>query len=115
MSHKRGRPFAIINFIGLPFCSSRDLRLHIVIQILYNHSAAAFQCVFAIASIRDEMFQCSEEKRTEPPFLPIGMHIPAILDQVGEKALRQILRLLAGVSFFAQENVQRAPINFAQF
>jgi hypothetical protein len=77
------------------------LRLHIAIQILYNPSPASFQCVFALSSIRDEMFQCNEEKRTESPFLWIGVRIPAILDQVGEKALRQILRILASISSFA--------------
>jgi hypothetical protein len=61
------------------------------------------------------MFQCAEEKRTEPPFLRIGVRISAILDQVGEKALRQILRILASVSLFAQENVHWAPIKLAQF
>jgi hypothetical protein len=64
--------------------------------------------VFAIASIRDEIFQCSEQKSTKPPLLPIGVPITTGLDQVDEKALRQILRILASISFFAQENVQRA-------
>jgi hypothetical protein len=57
--------------------------------------------VFAIPSIRDEVFQCSEEKRAESTFRAICVRIPAILDQMGEKALRQILRILASVSLFA--------------
>jgi len=53
--------------------------------------------VFAIPGIRDEMFECNEEKRAESPFVRISVRIPAILDQMGEKALRQILRILASV------------------
>jgi hypothetical protein len=68
-----------------------------------------------IASICDEMFQCGQEKSTEPPFLPIGVRMTPVLDQVGEKALRQILRILVSVTFLAQENVEWAPINLAQF
>jgi hypothetical protein len=91
------------------------LRLRIVIQILWNHSPASFQRVFAIPSIRDEMFQCSEEKRAESPFLGIGARIPVILDQMGEKSLRQILRILVSVLSLAQKKVHWAPINLAQF
>jgi hypothetical protein len=61
------------------------------------------------------MFQCDEEKRTESPFFRIGVRIPAILNQVGEEGLRQILPILASVSLFAQENVHWAPVNLAQF
>ena len=115
LAHKGRRPFAIINFVGLPFRRSRDLRLCLVIQLLWNYPPPAFQRVFAIASICDEMFQRSEQKSTELPFLWIGARITAFLDQVGEKALRQVLRILASVSFIAQENVERAPIGLAQF
>jgi hypothetical protein len=31
LSHKRRRPFTIINFIGLPFRSLRDLRLRLLV------------------------------------------------------------------------------------
>lgn len=68
-----------------------------------------------IARVSDEIFERAEEKRTEPPFLAIGVRITAVFDQVGKKALRQILRILASISLFAQENVQRPPINLAQF
>jgi hypothetical protein len=71
--------------------------------------------VFMIARVGDEIFERNKEKRTEPPLLAIGVRITAVFDQVGKKALRQILRILASISLFAQEKVQRTPINLAQF
>ena len=112
------RPLTVINFIGLPFRSSGDLRFGfgdgVIAQVLENYSAAAFQCPSAIASVRDEMFQCAEQKRTEPPFLPIGVCICAALDQMSEKALGKVLRILRPISSLAQESVQWTPINSAQ-
>src|SRR4029453_3982385 len=66
-------------------------------------------------SVRDEIFECSKEKGTEPPFLPIGARIAATLDQVGKKTLGSIRRVLTSISFSAQETVHRTPINPAQF
>ena len=43
---------------------------------------------------------------TKPPFLPNRVRVGAALDEVGEKALGQILRLLRSMSLFAQEGVQ---------
>jgi hypothetical protein len=34
----------------------------------------------ARATNRDEIFQCTEQKSTKPPFLPIGVRITAVLD-----------------------------------
>jgi len=85
LSNKARGPFAIIDFVGIPFRCSCDLRLRVIIQLYQNNSPAAFQRVLAIASIRDEIFQSSEEKSTESPFLAIGVRITAGLDQVSEK------------------------------
>jgi hypothetical protein len=44
------------------------------------------------------MFQRAEEKRTEPPLLAVGARVCASLDQVSEKALDQIPRILWATS-----------------
>jgi hypothetical protein len=51
--------------------------------------------------IGGEMFQCAEEKRTEPSLLAIGANVCASLDQVSEKALDQIARVLGATSLSA--------------
>jgi hypothetical protein len=51
--------------------------------------------------IGDEMFQCAEEKRTEPSLLAVGARVCASLDQVSEKALDQISRILCAASLSA--------------
>ena len=77
-------------------------------------SAAAFERSLAVGSVRKEIFHGSEQKRTEPAFLPIDASVDFVLDQVGEKALREILRIVHGVSAAAHETVKRRPIVLAK-
>jgi hypothetical protein len=51
--------------------------------------------------IGGEMFQCAEEKRTEPSLLAVGAGVCTSLDQVSEKALDQISRILWATSLSA--------------
>src|SRR5262249_18411264 len=61
------------------------------------------------------MFQRAEKERTKTSFFPIGARVGAVIDQVCEKTLGQILRVLRSISLLAQESVQWAPVNLAQF
>jgi hypothetical protein len=47
------------------------------------------------------MFQCAEEKRTEPSFLAVGAGVCTRLDQISEKALDQIARIVWATSLSA--------------
>jgi hypothetical protein len=54
-----------------------------------------------IVHIGYEMFQCAEEKRTEPSLLAVGPRVRTRLDQISEKALDQIARILWATSLSA--------------
>src|SRR5262245_18656200 len=119
LPQKQCCPLTVVEFLCLPFCCSRDLGFRLcsrfIIQVLENHSAAAFQRPSVIAHVRDEMLQCTKQKGTKPSFLAIGAGICTSLDQVSEKPLGQIPRILWAISLSAQEGIKRAPINLAQF
>src|ERR1043166_5171740 len=85
------------------------------VQLHQQGTAAAFLCAVTVTRVRQEMFQRAEKKRTKAPLLSIGARIGAGLDQMGEKPLSQILRILRSISLSSQEGVQRAPIDLAQF
>jgi hypothetical protein len=72
-----------------------------IVQVLNNHSAAAFQSASVIAYIGDEVFQRPEEKGTEPSLLAIGASVCTSLDEISEKALDEIPRVLCAVSVSA--------------
>src|SRR5204862_3027775 len=105
LPQKQRCPLTVIDFLSLPFCCARNLRLHVcrgfIVQVLENYSAATFQSPSMIAHIRNEMFQCAEQKGTKPSLLPVGAGICTTLDQVSEKALGQIPRVLSVISLFA--------------
>src|SRR4249919_641238 len=117
LPQKQGCPFTIVDFLRLPLCCSRDLRLRLcgslIVQVRKDHTAAAFQSSSTIVHVGGEMFQCAEEKRTEPSFLAVGARVCTSLDEVSEKALDQILCILGVTSLSAQEGIQRTPINLA--
>ena len=79
-----------------------------------NLSAAAFERPSALGSMRKEIFHGSKQKRTEPALLPIDASVYFVFDQVSEKALRQILRIVHGVSASAHETIKRYPIYLAK-
>src|SRR5438552_15397554 len=96
---QQGRgPLAVGNSVRLPFRCSRDLRLClgecVLIQVLRQNSTAALQRMFAIASVRDEMFQPAEKKRAKPAFLAIGVRVGSGLDLVREQSWGEVLRVL---------------------
>ncbi len=105
LPQKQGCPLTIVDFLRLPFRCSRNLRLRLcgslIVQARKDHSAAAFQSASTIVHIGGEMFQCAEEKRTEPSFLAVGARVCTSLDQVSEKALDQIPRILWATSLSA--------------
>jgi len=77
-------------------------------------SAAAFERPFAVGSVRKKIFQGSKQKRTEPALLPIDASVYLVFDQVREKALRQILRIMHGVTAAAHETIKRRPVRLAK-
>jgi hypothetical protein len=58
----------------------------LIVQARKDHAAAAFQSPSMIVHIGDEMFQCAEEKRTEPSLFAVGARVRTSLDQISEKA-----------------------------
>jgi hypothetical protein len=70
----------------------------LIVQVRKDHTAATFQCAPTIVHIGGEMFQCAEEKRTEPSFLAVGARVRTSLDEVSEKALDQIPGILCATS-----------------
>ena len=105
LPQKQGCPLTIVDFLRLPFRCSRNLRLRLcgslIVQARKDHAAAAFQSPSTIVHIGGEMFQCAEEKRTEPSFLAVGARVRTSLDEVSEKALDQIPRILWATSLSA--------------
>src|SRR6476646_8679535 len=77
-------------------------------------SATPLERSLVVGSVCDEIFCGSEQKPTEPAFLPIDAGIDFVLDQMGKKALREILGIMHGVSTAAHETVKRCPIVLAK-
>src|SRR6476646_9148819 len=86
LPQKQGCPLTIVDFLRLPLRCSRNLRLRLcgslIVQARKDHAAAAFQSPSAIMHIGGEMFECAEEKGTEPSLLTVGAGICTSLDQV---------------------------------
>src|SRR4029453_17074187 len=105
LPQKQGCPLTIVDFLRLPLCCSRNLRLRfcgrLIVQALKNQAAAAFQSSSTITRISDVMFQRTEEKRTKPPLLAVGTRVRASLDEISEKALDQVPRVLGATSLSA--------------
>jgi len=102
LPQKQRCPLTIVDFLRLPFRCSCNLRLHLcgglIIQVRQDHTAAAFQSPSTIVHIGGEVFQCAEEEGTEPSLLAVGARVRPSLDQIGEKALDQIPRILWATS-----------------
>src|SRR5262249_45372629 len=77
-------------------------------------ATAALQRSVAVGSVYEEVFDRSEQKPTEPAFLPVDPGVNSVLDQVGEKTLCEILCVMHGVSSTAHETVKGCPINLAK-
>ena len=77
-------------------------------------SATALERLLAVGKVREEIFQRGKKKRSKPAFLPIDTFVDFVFDQVGEKALREILRIVHAVSAATHETVQRRPVSLAK-
>src|SRR5262245_10855386 len=119
LPQKQGCPLTVIDFLRLPLRFSRNLGLRLgsslIVQVPQDHAAAAFQGPSTIVHVSSVVFQRAQQKRTEPPLLPIGARVRTSLDQISEKALDQIPRILCATSLSTQEGIQRSPVSLAKF
>ena len=67
-----------------------------------------------VVRIREQILQGGEEERAELPLLPIDPRVDFVLDQVGEKALGEVLRIVDRIAPAAHESVERRPISLAK-
>ena len=72
-----------------------------LIQLHRQETAAALLRAVIVTRVRQKVFQGAEEKRTEPSFLSIRARVGTGLDEVSEKALGQILRIVRPISLSA--------------
>src|SRR6266436_6816629 len=113
------RPTAIEDLI-LRVCGSvileKGFRLFdlLFMQRQKTLSATALQRPFPIRSVCKEIFQGGKQKRAEPAFPLIDAFVDLVLEEVSEKALRQILRIVHRVSAAAHKTVKRRPIGLAK-
>ncbi len=84
------------------------------VEWLEQFSAAALEGVRPVMLVGYEMFQGAEEEGTEPAFFLLRPGVGAALDEVGKKALGQILRVGRGMAASAQKKIKRTPINAAE-
>ena len=77
-------------------------------------AATTLERSFAVGSVREEIFQRGEQKRTEPALLRINTGVDFMFDQISEKALREILRIMDGITAAAHKTVKRRPIDLAK-
>src|SRR5262245_49841380 len=65
--------------------------------------------------IDGEILQGRQKERAKPPASRVGLRERSFLEQVGEKRLGKILRVLSLVSTASQVRVQGIPVRFTQF
>jgi len=78
-----------------------------------NSSPATFQRLLAVPLIGKEMFDRSQQERTEPATVAVGIFEVVLLDQPGEKLLCQVLGFVRIVTVSANERVHRMPVRLA--
>jgi len=76
--------------------------------------AAALQRTFAVGSVCEEILQRGKKERTELALLPISARVDLMFDQVSEKALREVLRIVHGIPAAAHETIKGRPISLAK-
>ena len=64
-------------------------------------------------STQFEVLERRQQERTEPAFLAVHGFQIILLQQPGEKLLRQILRILPALALAADEGVERWPVSAA--
>ena len=89
-----------------------------------SESAASSRCTrrtpppflrsVTVTRVRQEMFQCPEQKRAEPSLHFIRFHVSTILDQICKKTLCEVLRIVLRNSLPPQKKINRPPINLTE-
>src|SRR5215813_8396119 len=77
-------------------------------------SAATFERARAVRLVRQKIFQRGKQERAELTFLPVDPSVNFMFQQMCEKALREILCIVHGVSTPAHETVKWRPIGSAK-
>src|SRR5215471_14035013 len=67
-----------------------------------------------VAFVGQEVLARSQQERTELAFRPVYVREVILLQQAGEKPLRQVAGVLHGVALPTNEGVKRIPVRFAQ-
>jgi len=76
--------------------------------------AAALEGAGAVPFVREEALEGGEQKGAETAFARVGTLNPALLQQPGEKSLREVLRIVDGMAAPAHIGVERWPVGAAQ-
>jgi len=76
--------------------------------------AAALQRTFAVGSVCEKILQRGKKERTELALLPISARVDLMFDQISEKALRKVLRIVHGIPAAAHETIKGRPISLAK-
>src|SRR2546422_6001634 len=62
----------------------------------------------------EEILERGKQKRSELALLSIYPRVDFLFNQISEKALRQVLRIVHGIPAAAHESVKRRPIGLAK-
>src|SRR5438132_13921070 len=66
-----------------------------------------------VVGVGEEILERGKQKRSELALLSIYPRVDLVLNQISEKALRQVLRIVHGIAAPAHESVERRPIGLA--
>src|SRR6266404_1802158 len=67
-----------------------------------------------VVGVGEEILERGKQKRSELALLSIYPRVDFLFNQVSEKALRQVLRIVHGIAAAAHESVKRRPIGLAK-
>src|SRR5947199_10485205 len=67
-----------------------------------------------VVGVGEEILERGKQKRSELAFLSIYPRVDFLFNQISEKALRQVLRIVHGIPAAAHESVKRGPIGLAK-
>src|SRR5207249_3357048 len=79
-----------------------------------RRTAAALLGELLVALVREEVLQRRQQERAEFPALPMRAAQRVFLQQVKQKRLRQILRVVRRFPLTAKKGVERKPVGAAQ-
>src|SRR5438552_4237132 len=67
-----------------------------------------------VVGVGEEILERGKQKRSELALLPIGARVDLVFDQISEKALREVLRIVHRIPAAAHESVKRRPVGLAK-